>query len=283
MKTILIVIAGMGDLPDPVTLKDTPLSVGNIPSLDMLAQRGDLISFPSLTGGYEYSHKNALFSVLGYDLERGIPSIEELMEFGLDSSAKLTDFPSLRPFVIPGFSGHGVCVTVSAWVRGVAKCALLKPLDIYSPGSSDSEILETISKITCREILSKEFVFIYVDSPLKASLKGDYDAKVRSIEMIDRHLITPIADFVWKSYLMIQMSVTSDLVTPWHRRRPSKVSVPGVIYFNQHDWDGDPEQRFTEVEAMLMDRNLNSSSDLIRYLSNFSVSEEEKNDSGLPF
>ena len=276
MKTILIIIAGMADLPDPLTLKETPLVTGHMPSLDLLARRGEMTSFTTVAERHEISHKNALLSVLGYDLDRGEPSVEELMEFGLDNSIPLTQYPSLRPFILPGFSGHGVCVTTSAWIRGVAKCALLKPLDIYSPGSSDAEIFEAMSKLVVEAVPNKEFVLVYVDTPLKASLRGDYEGKIKSLELIDRHLVTPIADYVWKSDLLINLAITTDLVTPWHRRRPAKMGVPVILYFNNHDWDGDPEKSFTEVESMLTERTLHSPSDLMRYLCNFSVSEEEE-------
>lgn len=276
MKTILIIIAGMADLPDPLTLKETPLVTGHMPSLDLLARRGEMTSFTTVAERHEISHKNALLSVLGYDLDRGEPSVEELMEFGLDNSIPLTQYPSLRPFILPGFSGHGVCVTTSAWIRGVAKCALLKPLDIYSPGSSDAEIFEAMSKLVVEAVPNKEFVLVYVDTPLKASFRGDYEGKIKSLELIDRHLVTPIADYVWKSDLLINLAITTDLVTPWHRRRPAKMGVPVILYFNNHDWDGDPEKSFTEVESMLTERTLHSPSDLMRYLCNFSVSEEEE-------
>lgn len=276
MKTILIIIAGMGDIPDPLTLRETPLVTANIPSLDTLARRGELTCMPTVRDIHEVSHKNALLSVLGYDLDRGEPSLEELMEYGLDNSARLTDFPSLRPFVIPGFSGHGVCVTTSAWVRGVGKTAFLRPMDIYSPGSSDTEILTALAEVTTGAIPQNEFVLVYVDSPLKASLRGNYDSKVAALEAIDSHLIAPVADYVWKSDLMINLAITTDLVTPWHRRNPTKMRVPAIVYFNNHDWEGMPEQSFTEVNSLLMEREFPTPSDLIRYLSSFYVEEEDE-------
>lgn len=274
MKTILIVVAGMADLPDPISLRETPLVVAGTPSLDMLGRRGEVATIYSISDKHPISHKNALLSLLGYDLERGEPSTEELMKFGLDHSTPLTAYSSLKPFIIPGFSGHGVCITSSAWVRGISKCGFINPLDIYSPGSSDAEILETIAGLTTGAIITNEFVLVYVDNPLKASLRGDYEAKINSLSVIDRHLITPIADFVWHSELMINLAVTTDLVTPWHRKRPALMSVPAIFYFNNNDYDGDPERKFTEVEAMLMNRNLHSPSDLIRYLISFSTEEE---------
>lgn len=270
MKTILIVIAGMADIPDPFTLRETPLTVANIPSMDMLARRGEITSYPTISDNHEISHKNALLSILGYDLERGEPSVEELMEFGLDNSIPLTGYSTLRPFIVPGFSGHGVCVTTSAWVRGVAKCALLKPLDIYSPGSSDAEILETMAKLATEAIIKNEFVFIYLDSPLRASLRGNYNSKVETLETIDRHLVNPIADFVWKSELLINMAVTTDLVTSWRKKIPVLLSVPAILYFNNHDWEGLPELSFNEVQAMLSQKSLTRPGDLIKYLCNFS-------------
>ena len=283
MKTILIVIAGMADLPDPLTLRETPLTEAKISSLDILAQRGNFLSFNTIDEEAEISHKNALLSILGYDLKKGEPAVEELMEFGLDNSSPLSQFESLRPFVIPGFSGHGVCVTTSAWARGMAKCALLKPLDIYSPGSSDAEILEAMAELVIKEIKDKEFVFVYVDSPLKASLKGNYETKTKALELIDRHLINPIADFVWKSELIINLAVTTDLVTPWHRRRPSKLSVPCVIYSNVEDFDEEKDTSFTEVSSMLSAFKFHQPSDLIRTLIDYNVPEENHNENDLPF
>lgn len=269
MKSILIVIAGMADLPDPLTLRDTPLTTATIPALDMLARRGELTTIPALGESFNINHNNALLSLLGYDLDRGEPSIEELMEFGLDNSADLSSYPTLKPFIIPGFSGHGVCITTSAWVRGVAKCAFLKPSDIYSPGSSDAEILETEAKLAVRAIQDNEFVLVYVDLPLKASLRGNYQKKIEALELIDRHLITPIADFVWKSDLLINMAVTTDLVTPWHRRRPSLLSIPVILYFNNDDSEGDPQEGFSEVQSMLSPRTFFTPDDLIKYLISF--------------
>lgn len=277
MKTILIVIAGMADLPDPLSLRETPLSVASVPSLDMLARRGILTALPPMEDTFEISHKNALLSLLGYDIERGEPSLEELMEYGLDHSSKLSSFPTLRPFILPGFSGHGVCVTTSAWVRGVAKCAFLNPVDLYSPGSSDAEVLETLAGITVAGIQKNEFVLVYVDAPLKASLRGNFDAKVKALQTIDRHFITPVADFVWKSEMLINMAITTDLVTPWHRKIPTLISVPLILYFNNDDREGDEGQSFTEVESMLSARHLFNPSDLMKYLCNFVVTEDDVN------
>lgn len=286
MKTILIVIAGMADFPDALTRRETPLATAAIPSLHKLAQRGKFSAFKTIQQGISLSHKNALLSILGYELAQSEPSIQELMEFGLDNSKKISDFSTLRNFVIPSFSGHGVCITTSAWVRGVAKSAFLRPLDIYSPGSSDSEVLETIAALTTKEISqNNEFVLVYVDTPLKASLKGDYRAKVKSLEAIDRHLITPVADFVWKSDLLINMVVTTDLATSWRTRNPSDVRVPVMSYFNAlDDFEdfNDSNLSFTEVEAMLTREFLSGPSDLIRSLYNFGY-ESGGNIEDLPF
>lgn len=279
----MIVIAGIGDLPDSFTRRDTPLQTADIPSLDLLAQRGELTVVPTIKEPFEISHKSALLNLLGYDLQRGIPSTEELMEYGLNGESVISDYPSLKPFIIPGFSGHGVCVTTSAWVRGVAKCALINPLDIYSPGSADNVILDTIAGIACNSLEKNEFVLVYVDSPLRASLRGNYDAKIEALETIDRHLVNRVADFVWKSDLYINLAITTDLVTPWHRRQPTHLDVPTILYFNNHDREGDPGITFTEVNAMLNNHLMKSPSDLIRYLYNFKVEELSSDDLDNPF
>ena len=287
MKTILVIIAGMADLADPRSHPDTPLSAAKVPALDALTERGHLYTLSPVDRIHEATYKNALLSILGYDLKRGIPSTEELMEYGLDNSSALTDYSSLRPFIIPGFSGHGVCITTSAWVRGVAKCALLKPLDIYSPGSSESEILETIAGLVNDSLNSNDFVLVYVDSPLKASLQGNYDAKVHALETIDRHLVGPVADFVWKSDLLINMAVTTDLVTPWYRQKPLRTKVPALLYYNNLEENGSLFRIFTEEEAVTSELgyDLNSPSEFIRHLAylNMKEGEEDSDSSDMPF
>lgn len=265
----------MADLPDPTTRRDTPIVQAYLPSFDLLARRGILSSFRTLRPSDSFSHVNALLSILGYDLNRGIPSVEQLMEFGLSHGSPITDYPSLHPFIIPGFSGHGLCVTTSAWVRGAAKCALLRPVDIYSPGSSDADILDTLAHTACRGIVSHDFVLVYVDSPLKASLRGDHNAKIAALELIDTHLINPIADFIWKSDLMIHLAVTTDLVTPWHSGNPVDMKVPVITYFNNNDHAGNPEDFFSEVNAMFGIDYFENPSDLIKYLCRFNVKEED--------
>lgn len=275
MKTILIVISGIADKPAPYFSLDTPLATAKIPSLDLLAGRGDFSVFSSLDKKYELSYKNALLSLLGYDLAKGEPSLEELLEYGLDPKASINDFSTLRPFVLPGFSGHGVCLTPSAWVRGAAKCALLEPVDIYVPGAGDSDLLETIANLATTEILSKEFVFIYIDAPLRAAFNGDFHKKMEALEAIDKYLITPVADFVWKSDLMIHMAVTTDLQSSWLKRGPEEAKVPVLFYYNNHDWEGFPNVRFTEEEAREMDEFLYSPGQFMRYLCNFHDSKDD--------
>lgn len=269
MKTILIVIAGMADLPDRLSGQGTLLDSSYLPALNTLAARGEVVSLMTDTGHHQLSHKNAFLSLIGYDLQRGDPSLQDLMEYGLDNSSPISDYATLSPFVIPEFSGHGVCVTTSAWVRGAAKCAMLKPVDIYSPGSSDSEILATEAELVTKLIVDNEFVLVYVDSPLKASLQGRYEQKKEALENIDRYLIAPIADFVWKSDLLINMAITTDLVTPWHLKIPMKANVPVLLYFNEHDFGENPDVRFTEVEAGLNPNPFISGEEFIRYLIDF--------------
>lgn len=284
MKTILLVIAGISDTPEPLTNKPTPLYVASKPSLDILARRGELICFNVLPDPKYISNVNSLLALMGYDLQHGEPSVREMMEYGLDHSATINLFPTLRPYVIPGFSGHGVCITTSAWVRGLAKCALLRPLDLYSPGSSDSEILSTMAQCVTDAVEKEEFVFVYVDSPLKASLRGNYEEKVKAIEIIDRHLVTPIADYVWKSELLINFAVASDIVTPWHTAAPGLEFPPAVIYYNNEEKVDDGYKDFYEIDDIVADQIWHHPSDLIKYLCNFNGrNEEEDYEADLPF
>ena len=280
MKTILIIIGGMADIPDLSSGGKTPLGEASVPSLDIIGSKGKCGSFNTVPDNYPINVKNALFSLLGYDLSKGIPEDIDLMEFGMDANAFRDPASSLKYFVIPGFSGHGVILTTSTLVRGIGRCAFLNPVDIYVPGATDSEILDAIAKKCIQSIHDNEFVLIYVDNPLRYSITGDPLEKKRSLEIIDYHLITPIADFVWKSNMFINLAVTSDVVASWRDCKLIRGKVPAAVYFN--DREVQSGVKFSETDCQTGDLEVKEPADLIRFLISSSPFNEDSDDP-LPF
>ena len=264
MKTILLIIGGLPDLQDEEKELFSPFASSEIPSMRALAKNGALGSIITVSPEYPLTTKNALLSILGYDLSRGVPSDDMLKDLGLNSNPTVFS-DSLRYFIIPGFSGHGVAVTTSPLVRGVAKMAHLGVTDIYTLGLSEIEALEEIARKAIFEIARNEFVLVYVDGPSKKAFSGDPEAKKKTISLIDRHLVAPLADYVWRSSEMINLAVTSDHISSWLTRKAERGAVPVIIYFN--DFVADENEKEWEIFSKTLD--FGEASDVIKFLYTF--------------
>lgn len=273
MKTILIIIGGIADFTHQSPDDRTPLMAANTPSLDLLAEGGALGCMKPGLRNKPLSDSSGLLSIFGYDCNRGIPSNDLLREFGFDNSNG-SSFREINYMVIPGFSGHGSVITTSPIARAIGKMAFLTPVDIYSPGGVETEVLEEMARQTVLRIKNDEFVFVYVNLPHIAAMKGDYEGKRCAIEQIDRHLITPIADYVWHTDEFMNLAVTSDHISSCADRDVAIGMVPAVVYFNdQTDYKA---RGFDESSALKGELELREPNDLMKFLNTFSPKFQEE-------
>lgn len=266
MKTILIIVSGLADLPEEISGGKTPLMLASTPALDALARCGCCGTLRVCPDGVYPTRENAILSLLGYDFRRGIPSPESLAKFGKTDSF-LFDGEDLRYFIIPKFSGHGVVISTHPEVRGIGKMALLKPL--WAPGyfPENVNMLKTLADQAIRSIEHREFVLLHVESAASMSRQGDRRGKQHAIERIDSDIIRPIADYVWNAKEQMNMVVVSDNIYPWSVGHPVEGEVPAVVYFND-DLPYDTP-RFDERTVEEGPLNIPLPGDLIRMLISF--------------
>ena len=278
MKTIMIVVGGLADIPDASQGGQTPLMAASTPSLDALAKCGCAGVIGAMEDWVPATPEYGVLSLLGYDFDRGYVPATTLSKFGAG-----IEFPadSLRLFVVPKFSGHGVVVADSDSVRGAAMMAMLKPLFPMGDGVELSAqnpcgTLADKAALAIKAIDVFDFVLVYVDGPDKAAMRGDAQGKVDAIEKIDRELITPVADYVWNAKLQMNLVVTGDYVSSWKERRRLVGDVPAVVYFN----DDLPYDTKKFDEESLKEGPLNAPipGDLIRLLVSFEPSLDDPAD-----
>lgn len=245
MKTILIILGGAADRISLSPNGETPLAAAVTPSLDALAQISDIGYVRTVPYYLSMTAKNAVFNILGYDQRRGDITETELMELGFNA-----DFPSgpLPFFNIPYFSGHGSMITTSPLIRGIARLASLTPVDIYSPGASDEDIYDVMASEAIRLSEKQEFVGIYVDEPAQAARLKNYEAKIKAIEAIDSHLISPIADYVWRAGEPMVLAIIPDMAVSCYTGAPVEGKVPAMLYNNEREGIG--MKKFCELEAI---------------------------------
>lgn len=265
MKTIMIVVGGMADLPDDSTGGQTPLMMASTPALDALAKCGCCGAVRTIPEGLPVTTEAAILSLLGYDFSHGLPSSRGLEAFGIGLSVPEKE---LRPFVVPKFSGHGGIVTESHLVHGIGRMAMLRPcVGADEEGNPLEPTLPRMAATIIEAIEYFDFVLAYVASPHEMALLGDLDGKVEALEEIDSLLIRPVADYVWNAKMQMNLVVTADHITSWRRRSTVAGDVPAVVYFND-DLPYDTE-RFNEEAVEEGPLNAPLPGDLIRRLVTF--------------
>lgn len=245
MKSILLAIGGMADFPG---LEPTPLMKADIPSLRVLAADGETGSYLPVEAPFETTPANALLTLMGYDLYKGEISTDRLKRIsGLaDESELFGEAPSI---FIPWFSKRGAVLSPSAEALGIGRLAMLETI-----GGTDSHDWENLSSVIAeaaiRQCEVKEFVMVYVDWPMQASLAGEPETKKESLEIIDRLLVSPIADYVWHADEVMNLAVTSVYAASWRHRKCIRNNVPAILYYNDRNGLTGLQDNFNELSAI---------------------------------
>ncbi len=276
MKTIIIIVGGMADIPARVTGGKTPLMMASKPELDTLAKLGCAGTLLTIGSDVPLTPENAVLSILGHDFARGVPDQATLEAFG---AGKTFDPSALRFFVVPKFSGHGVVISDNPAVRGAAMMAQMRPLFPVGEG------LEITPEHPCGSLSDKarsvikaieifDFVLVYVDEAEIASKARDIDAKTEAISRISRELIGPVADYVWNAKLQMNLVVMADRIVSWQTGKSMAGEVPAVVYFN----DDPPYDLDTFDEEAVADGPLSAPlpGDLIRQLVSFEPYDDQE-------
>ena len=266
MKTVLIVFSNVGNQPNISTESPSQTRKSCTPSLDILADGGAVCRFPAVAEGYEATPENILMSILGYDPHKGLPQLSDLAAYALESSASAAPF-NTSYMVIPAFSNRGAVISTSLYGAGIGKLAFLDVVDLYTPGHTQEEIADEISRQAINLMPQYEFVLIYVDLTSSLSVNAEDESENKDpMEIIDSRIITPVADYVWRTSRPMIMAVTA-IPSPSPQKQKIVTPMEAIVYYNDSpDTAGliFPEKRTSERHA-----TLDAPWQLIKYLSDF--------------
>jgi len=136
--------------------------------------------------------------------------------------------PSLEPFDrIYGRSG--TMITAVDLLRGLAALIGWNRLEV--PGATGYTDTDYAAKgrYAVEALQTTDIVCVHVEATDEASHEGDLDAKMKSLEAIDRHIVGPILDAL-PSHGDFRVLVSPDHPTPLRTRTHSHGFVPVVMY-----------------------------------------------------
>lgn len=257
----MIVAGGMADVPG---LEPTPMMQADIPSMSQLAGDGYFTTYRPVEEDFETTPESALLSLMGYDLHKGIPKIEELASIGVGRGPLYPEDGNINPIIIPSFSGHGTLISPSPAALGIGLISQLNAMPIIL--TNHKQMAKEMVDAALTRIKQDEFVMIYVHWPAEAALRGDEEGKKAAIELIDHDIIGPLADYTWNAREIMNLAVTSGFATSWDQQRVIPDEVPVIVYFNDSNNQTAIPISFNELDALRGTFSLPKPQSLMRYL-----------------
>ena len=76
----------------------------------------------------------------------------------------------------------------------------------------------------------QDFVYIHVEAPDECGHRHEIENKVKSIELIDKHILGPVTDYLASENESFKVLITPDHATPLSLRTHTNDPVPFMIY-----------------------------------------------------
>jgi 2,3-bisphosphoglycerate-independent phosphoglycerate mutase len=144
-----------------------------------------------------------------------------------------------KPLKIPSFrKRHGVKGAVISEVdliKGIGRCAGMMVADVPGATGYYDTNYEGMAEHALKALASNGLVYVHVEAPDEAGHAGDYEAKIRAIENLDRRLLGKILDGLEGDYTV---SILPDHPTPVEVKTHTSEPVPFAVYSTAGRKDG---------------------------------------------
>lgn len=122
-------------------------------------------------------------------------------------------------------------------LKGIAICAEMNSVDVEGA----TGYLDTNFDGKCKAAIDEfkngaDFVYVHVEAPDECGHRGEVDNKVKAIELIDKHILGPVVEFL-KSYDDFAVLVCPDHPTPLSICTHNSNPVPYLIYDSKNETD----------------------------------------------
>ncbi len=142
----------------------------------------------------------------------------------------------------------GSMVSAVDLLKGIAICAGMNSVDVDGATGYLDTNFEGKAQAAIDEFKSgQDFVYIHVEAPDECGHRGEYDNKVKSIELIDEKVLTPVVKYLKECGEDFSVLVCPDHPTPLNIRTHSRTPVPYLIYRSNKEIVG--VEVFTEKTA----------------------------------
>ncbi len=173
--------------------------------------------------------------------ERGRKPANSIWLWGEGTKTILDSFQSK-------FGKKGSMISAVDLLKGIAISADMNSVDVDGATGYIDTNFEGKANAAIEEFKKgQEFVYIHVEAPDECGHRGEYENKVKAIQLIDEKILTPVVEFL-KGYDDFAVLVCPDHPTPLNIKTHSSNPVPYLIYNSKEEKESGVKT-FTEATA----------------------------------
>lgn len=136
------------------------------------------------------------------------------------------------------FNKKGSMISAVDLLKGIAICAKMNSVDVDgATGYIDTNFEGKCSAAIEEFKNGQDLVYIHVEAPDECGHRGEAENKVKSLEIIDEKILSPVVEFL-RSYDDFAVLVCPDHPTPLCIKTHSSDPVPYLIYSSRNEIDG---------------------------------------------
>ena len=157
------------------------------------------------------------------------PSMETLMQ----------QYPEIK---------SGTVISAVDLIRGIGHYAGLKIVEVEGATGLANTNYEGKAQAAIEALEKDDFVFVHVEASDEAGHDGDLELKLKTIEYLDKRLITPIYNHVMKMDEPVAIAVLPDHLTPVEMRIHVGQPVPFLFWYR--GISADEVQQYDEASCV---------------------------------
>ncbi len=144
----------------------------------------------------------------------------------------------------------GSMISAVDLLKGIAICAKMRSVDVDGATGYIDTNFEGKANAAIEEFKNgAELVYVHVEAPDECGHRFEAENKVKSIELIDKKVLTPIVEALKGMDEDFAVLVCPDHPTPLNTKTHSRTPVPYLIYRSNAEINSGVE-KFTEAQAM---------------------------------
>ena len=162
---------------------------------------------------------------------------------------------------------NGAMISAVDLLKGIAIGAKMDSIDVDGATGNLHTNFDGKMQAGKEALKTYDYVYIHLEAPDECGHQGDYDGKVRSLEIIDEKIIAPLYEFLESSDWDYNILICPDHATPISKMTHVSDPVPYLLYEKHGNVSSNIEQ-FNEDTAKNTGVFLSKGTDLMNKLLN---------------